>query len=282
MLKKVLAVVISYKSQGALVKTVGALRSQGVDTLVVDNGSFEITDHEWDSLVENNSIKLLKLDKNYGIAYALNVGVRYAERCGYQWILTMDQDSIIQPSFIDSYIRYLEINPKVCSLSPVFNNAPKAENGTIIDLPITSGNLLNLQVFKRVGYFNEDYFVDYVDFEFALRLRENSIKTYLVRSAILNHRLGEDAGGLEYISRFYTKHSPIRRYYKHRNMHYLVAKYFYIYPWICTKLLLSNYISIFFVIFLDRSRLSSVRCIFQGLVDFLVGRKGAASEKIQY
>lgn len=279
MLKKILAVIISYNSLDSLTKTVEALRSQKVDTLVVDNGSKDITSIEWDSLVRKNSIDLVKLDSNYGIAYALNIGARYADESGYEWILTMDQDSIIQAGFIDSYIKYLQCNPMAKSLSPVFNNAPPADDGAVIDLPITSGNLLRLDVFKQVGFFAEDYFIDYVDFEFALRLKRHGIDTCIVRSAELNHRLGEDAGRLELISKFYTNHSPLRRYYKHRNMHYLVADYFKIYPWMCTKLLISNYISMLFVICFDKKRFCSLRYIFRGFYHFTLGITGAANEK---
>jgi GT2 family glycosyltransferase len=56
---------------------------------------------------------------------------------------------------------------------------------------ITSGNLLKVSAFERIGGFREDLFIDSVDFDFCLRLKKSGYRIMRCNQAILYHSLGE-------------------------------------------------------------------------------------------
>ena len=75
-----------------------------------------------------------------------------------------------------------------------------------------------MDIFKKVGYFDESLFIDMADTDFCMRLYENNIKMIKVKSVVLYHSLGE-ARRLKngFLSFNITNHSPLRGYYMIRN-----------------------------------------------------------------
>ena len=55
---------------------------------------------------------------------------------------------------------------------------------------ITSGSLLALAVFRRVGPMREDFFIDAVDFQYCLRLRRHGYKVIETLLPTLIHPIG--------------------------------------------------------------------------------------------
>ena len=55
---------------------------------------------------------------------------------------------------------------------------------------ISSGSLIHIDVFKKIGLFRDDFFIDYIDFEFSVRARLNDFQISLVKDAILYHKQG--------------------------------------------------------------------------------------------
>jgi len=88
---------------------------------------------------------------------------------------------------------------------------------------VTSGSLLDLNVFKEIGEFDENLFIDYVDTDYCIRLRKSGYKLIQFARPIMMHSLGITKDTLGYS--FY-EHSPIRNYYIFRNKLYILTKYF--------------------------------------------------------
>ena len=86
------------------------------------------------------------------------------------------------------------------------------------DYLITSGTLLHSDVLKKVGFFNEDFFIDYVDVEWGLRAAKRGFNCYGICKAALYHQLGEQR--VVAINSRRTPpayHQPFRYYYITRN-----------------------------------------------------------------
>jgi rhamnosyltransferase len=85
---------------------------------------------------------------------------------------------------------------------------------------------VNVAAAVEVGGFDESLFIDYVDHEFCLRLRQHGYQVMETTRALLIHSLG----ALE-VRRFgplrllITHHSPARRYYMSRNRILVWKKY---------------------------------------------------------
>jgi glycosyltransferase involved in cell wall biosynthesis len=72
------------------------------EVLFVDDGSTDGT-AEW--LETRSDIRLIRHEKNAGYGQSLIDGFNYADRCGYDWTLTMDCDEQHEPARIPDFLR---------------------------------------------------------------------------------------------------------------------------------------------------------------------------------
>jgi hypothetical protein len=100
------AVVSTFNPHPNLVDNCSALLEQCADVIVVDDGS-SAPDEEVFTAVASLGCTLLRLAANAGIAAALNRGVDLARerQPGLDFILTMDQDSIVDQGFVHELTR---------------------------------------------------------------------------------------------------------------------------------------------------------------------------------
>jgi rhamnosyltransferase len=273
---QVLAVVVSFNGGPQLRRGVEALHAQVGHVLIVDNGSEEPSQVELRRLESVPRVTVARLGKNMGMGYALNVGVRFARERGFEWILTMDQDSVVQPSMLSAFRRAIEADPTRACLTPfrLAETEPGAAPITSVRYAITSGNLVRLSVFDRVGLYDEGLFVDCTDFDFSLRVRRAGYTICRVQDATMAHQLGEALDGSVPFRRYYARHSPIRRYYMYRNLLYIVTRYARVDPIFVAKLIASHTLMTILVGVLDPQPLASYRAMLRGLTDFLARRQG--------
>lgn len=119
-------------------------------------------------------------EKNLGIASALNLVCEKSIKEGFSWILTMDQDSYFDSKNVEEYLKtFSQIeNKNIGIVSPCHilkNDIVKMDEDKKfmdVDRVMTSGNLLNLSAWKKVGKFDENLFIDEVDNEMCYRMIE--------------------------------------------------------------------------------------------------------------
>lgn len=182
---------------------------------------------------EYKNVELICNSDNKGIAVALNQMCQKAYDDGYQWILTLDQDSICQMDMIKKMYPYV-FNENVGIICPCINyeggkktKTKKDRNIEYVYACMTSASLTNIKAWKEVGGFREDYFIDYVDNEFCMKLTLNKYKILRVNTCILNHQLGDFTVKklFNIISISYSQHSPWRFYYMARNNKAFINEY---------------------------------------------------------
>lgn len=278
---KILAIVVSFNGLQSTIDCVLALLDQVEHVLVVDNGSEYASKASLAKLTNYHRVSLEFLDKNRGIGYALNVGTRYALKNGYRWILTMDQDSIIHKNMIGLFRIAIQKNPEWVCLCPslAIHGKLKKEKDTVVKYAITSGNLIRVDAVRDVGFFDEELFIDGVDFDFSLRMRASGKSIHRIGDAILYHQLGNRHNFSGPLARFYTAHSPLRRYYMYRNFTYLAKRYFISAPSFIVKLAVSHGILLCLTIIYDDDPKQSMRMIIAGVIDSLMGRMGRKEER---
>ena len=93
------ALIVTFNPDIEVLKSnVDAIAKQ-VDVLViVDNGSNNLNEIETLD-VEN----IIALGENKGIAYALNTGMEFLEERNMDWVLTLDQDSVVPQDLIEKF-----------------------------------------------------------------------------------------------------------------------------------------------------------------------------------
>lgn len=142
---------------------------------------------------------------------------------------------------------------------------------------ITSGALYRMGVYEKIGVFQSDFFIDYVDIEYCLRAKMHGYEILVNCDAHLIHRLGKRQkrvimGRAEY-PRF---HSPLRWYYLSRNRIAMLRKYAIRFPhWFMYEL--GNLVYGFLrMILLEDQRREKIGAFLRGTWDGMHGRLGSA------
>lgn len=131
--------------------------------------------------------------RNDGISYAVNQVLELCANEDYQWLLTMDQDSVF-PDF-QNYLQLVESN--VSDLS-VAEFAPEVNSQTLHagafedkDYVITSGAFLRVDAIRSMGGLRSDFFLDGIDIDLGYKIRSSGYKVRCLGGALLQQRFGE-------------------------------------------------------------------------------------------
>ena len=229
------ALIVSFNPELSLLKkNIEAISKQVESVIVVDNASKNV--NEIEQLVNLQGGTIVKNETNVGIASALNIGIKYFSEKGYDFCLTLDQDSICPSDLIKSFSKVFaekSAEEKIGIICPAINyvgwsNNPFASDSvTAVKACMSSASFTNIEAWKNVGGFDDSFFIDFVDNEFCKKLRLAGYKILRDNSVILEHNLGV-CNEIKVLGKFkirYCLHSPFRYYYMVRNNIAYLKKY---------------------------------------------------------
>ena len=216
------------------------------EAIVIDNGS-KGNDADILKGKYKDYIKLIRNKENLGFAEANNIGIREVIKEGRsEYILTLNNDTTVEPNFLDELIKCAQKHPEAGSIQPkmILAKWPQYIDSIGAELSKTSfdfnlgayqsSNLFN-QEFEILGpcagaalykieaikdimidneFFDRDFFCYYEDMDVALRLRWAGWKSWYCPKSIVYHKKG-GTGGLK--NKFTT-------YYRARNQNWNLFK----------------------------------------------------------
>jgi rhamnosyltransferase len=270
----VLAVVVSFNGRDETVRNARALRSQVPRVHIVDNGSDADSLRALDDLRSDPGISVETLGENFGVGHALNRGVARALAEGLTWVLTMDQDTLVEPGLALAFATAVGQNPGAACFASARSDRNATGSVRTVPYAITSGTLVRVSVLDAVGGYDEGFFVDAIDFDLSLRLRSAGHEIRLVPGARIRHQLGESHELRGFAARFYARHAPVRRYYMYRNFLHLAERHVRMFPWFIAKLAVAHLILAVLLGFFDPRPRESYQAIVRGLRDYRAGTLG--------
>ena len=278
---KLAAVIVLYNPNEENLKKASKISNKVDRIYLVDN-----TDDDVIRFSNDNKIIYIKNKENLGMANALNMGAKRALDEKFKWLLTLDQDSDITCNIIKKMKNYLNSNDtsKIGLISPYHklkygNVAPKGKIEKVTEV-MTSGNIINLDAYEKVGGFKDWLFIDCVDIEYCLNLNTNGYDVIRMNDVQMKHNLGNIT-----VKKFLNKeivcsnHNAIRRYYMTRNAFYVNDLYKKMYPEYCKFLIGCQKGQVKRVIFCEKNKMSKLKMIFKGYRDYKKGIKGKYNDK---
>lgn len=274
---KYAGVVVTYNPQEDVINNINTYIKWIKRLYIIDNSRND----DFRKYINNEKIEYIPNFENLGIAVALNMAAQRAINDGFDWILTMDQDSKFKKNDLQKLQEYIKNNNTdnigivtayQCSKFTTKDSIPNEEMSKV-KITMTSGNLLNLKVFQRIGGFREDFFIDGVDTEYCIRLEKNKYNVIRLNTVLLEHNLGDFS-----VHSFFGKkplvsnHNYIRRYYIMRNNLYIANIYND-----------NEYKKIFLrkecktaikILFFEKDSLRKIRSMFRGYMDYKRGITG--------
>ena len=211
---------------------------------------------------------------NLGIAAALNIAANKAIKEGYEYLLTMDQDSKASPGMV-SKLREIMLSAENIGIVTADHTNPELHESSIekrteeILYTMTNGNLLNLKAYQATGDFLEPLFIDHVDHEYCLRLNKNNFKVIKTNQAIVYHKLGSEKRKKLFSINFYpTYHAPVRLYYRTRNRFYIDRMYKKTFPHYVREDRKHFFRELIDMIICEKELLKKISMIIRGYLDY--------------
>ncbi|MCI4358548.1 MAG: glycosyltransferase [Thermoplasmata archaeon] len=216
---RVLGAIVTYRPDSeALPKVVAAALGEVDHLVIVDNASTlasrEVVHQALGSFSGSGPsptrrFAVIENGRNEGVAVAFNQAVAAGDPSGFDFIFLLDQDSIVRAGSVDRLVREhdaLSKNYRVGALQSANRepggripldsrrrdyyarrggySGPSSFQGLLL---LNSGALIPRAVFESVGGFDERYFVDFVDYEFSLRLARQGYAVFHVPEASVEH-----------------------------------------------------------------------------------------------
>ena len=198
------------------------------EIILVDNAS---DGNEVDILNEKygDMIEIIQNKENLGFARGCNVGMRYVMERGTDYILLLNNDTLVDPEFLDELVRVAESDPEIGITGPkmyymdypdVFWSAGgrinmylghwqrgegKKDKGQFdkketVDFIAGACMLIKRDIIERIGFLPEDYFLQWDDIDYCTAVRRNGFKCVYVPKAKIWHRVSAsfDSEGVNY------------------------------------------------------------------------------------
>lgn len=179
------------------------------------------------------TVSLLINDKNAGVSVGLSRIMEYAIQNTFDWVLSIDQDSVCRPGLIECYKSYVNL-PNVGILTCCITDRNFSEDSGFdkndkycqIGGCITAGSFTNVKAYRESDGYDEVMFIDGVDWDICYNLRRHGYCLYRINFDGVLHEVGHGKN----VSLFGKKvvalgESPLRNYYMARNNVYLARKY---------------------------------------------------------
>jgi rhamnosyltransferase len=279
--EKIAGVVVLYNPAQSVLESVSSY-IDSVEVLYVLDNSEKYNSEVIKEIKKIKKVKYFSMNGNQGIAKALNFGAALAIQDKYDWLLTMDQDSLAAKGMIWTMLEYLkqERGGNMGIVSPLHvvpgENIPKYEKSfEKVLIAMTSGNLLNIPIYKKNGPFLESLFIDSVDTEYCLRLHINGYKVVCSYDAYLFHPVGSPKR-YPFFGRkiLVSNHAPIRRYYMTRNKLYVSQLYRKDFPEFCKSELKENWRDLVKILLFEKEKAKKILMMIRGYLDYRKGKVG--------
>jgi rhamnosyltransferase len=209
---------------------------------IIDNTEEPASEFIQKLLQLSESIHYVSNRSNLGIAAALNQAAKMAVENGIEWLLTMDQDSFFSPSegnlFFEASEEIISADASIALAAPAIDANECSDNHlkkefVQVNAVITSGSIMRIDYWQKLGGFNESLFIDEVDHEFCYRAVLAGYNVIRFRCILMEHRMGRKQL-VGYFGRFFRRqrmiHSPLRVYYMVRNYLFVRSKYCTVLP----------------------------------------------------
>ena len=230
--RDVIAVVPTFRPGPRVPRLIEALRSAtrpSIPIVISDDASPCSFDGRLRGLSRFPGTRVIRHARNAGIARGLNEGVAAAIDAGATWLLTVDQDSFLEPATLGALIERAAggpvTDPLIGVLAPgriedasgtLIVPGARREDGLLAAPEIMqSGALWSVSALTAIGGFDETMGMDGVDAAACLSLREAGYLVLADPEASIVHEIGDPGRArtvriLGHVS-VHTAHGPARR-----------------------------------------------------------------------
>ncbi len=248
-------VIVSWNRADDTIECLKALASSDYSNyrpLIVDNGS---TDGSPDAIrAAFPAVEVIANEDNLGFARANNIGIEHALQQGADYVLLLNNDTLVDERLLTELVAVGESDPKIGMLVPKIyypstgSGRSHGEKGRLwsagarwrrfpprvtiigfgredgpaysvqreVDYATGCAMLVKREVFERVGMFDPAFFMYHEDYDFSARVRRGGYRIVYVPQAVMWHKVSASTG----------EESPLKWYYLGKYIVPLYLKHF--------------------------------------------------------
>ena len=223
--KKVSIILVNYngdKYNEECINSILQSNYKNIEIIFIDNCSTDNSVCNVKKLYDNK-IKIIINDKNGGFAYGNNIGIKYALDNGADYILLLNNDTVIEKdsitnlvnasirtnSVISPKIKYYDNRELIWSAGGFIDwrrgNAVhygideldfgQYDEEKYIEFATGCCILLHKDIISQVGYLSEEYFLYFEDSDYCMKIIESGNKIFYCPSSIIYHKVSASTGG---------------------------------------------------------------------------------------
>lgn len=275
-------------------KSLQKLNYPDFEIIIVNNGMNSKLARAVMHEITELDVDVINCHENLGYARANNSGIKKALIRRADYVLLLNDDTIVSPDFLNILVEEGEkssnigmLGPKIyyadepntiwfsgacfnrqtCMIStPDSNQFDKSEGGKPFNSDYITGCalLIKREVIEKIGLLDERFFLYWEDVDWGLRAKKAGFKNIIVPSAHIWHKVSVSTGGMD---------SPLRAYHKTRS-HLLMAKLHA--PWTLNRLHwgFSRDIAWLILKSSDENRIKKAYAYFAAIRDYHWGKTG--------
>lgn len=290
-------IVVTHFPDGAFEQRLTTVAREVSPLLVVDNSGDPAVRSRLRVACAVHGAEFIANAENRGLASALNQGFGLLASRGITAVISFDQDSTPCPGFSAALLGTMSTTPNCAVVGAnwqdeatptkpsrhlrrkaafpfAFERAVAGRDLIDVTCVIASGSLYNLEIWQRLGGFDESLFLDLVDTDYCLRARAAGHVVCVAARARLAHR----RGAKQEVRRFGRTSTPafmppLRLRYLFRNRVRLCSRHWRTPHWIAFEVVYSAKI-IFDILFLEDQKCLKLAGCVRGIWDALLGRAG--------
>jgi rhamnosyltransferase len=297
-MSKFAAVIVTYFPDANAIENLGKVSGLCDAVVVIDNTPERMRV----SFPDLNNITVWKPAENVGLASALNIGMRLAAKQGVENVFLLDQDSRPPHRYFQDMLdfkaeidretdnwafyvpNFYDRNSKTFGVFPLLGRLT-LRHATCEDLhlvsddraliAITSGMLITVAAYRKIGAFRDDYFIDFIDNEYCLRAGTLGLSIAVNCDIVLDHSIGNRS-----LRRFCgltikpNNHLPTRRYYMSRNGIRTTIDYFPRYPCYAVLILARLVHETLSIILYENRKWEKIMALLLGAYHGVIGKMG--------
>ncbi len=182
----------------SLTKSLANYPEKQVDLFVYDNSPVSIYQNE---ILNNWKIHYIHDPSNPGVSKAYNEGFKLGKKLNKKWLMLLDQDTQFAVNSFSKYSEAIEHNPNLSLIAPILISENRdiyspclyrfkrgfplkniqlglqeINNKSVLN----SGLLIRVDMFEKVGGYNENLKLDFSDFDFLDRYRKLNSSFYII------------------------------------------------------------------------------------------------------
>lgn len=227
---KVFIIILNWNGWGDTFECLKSLENiiyDNFEIILIDNASKEKTRFSKETFPK---LKITQIFNEYNLGFAggNNQGIKMALEGGADYVLLLNNDTTVEPDFLNKLVDVAEKNKQAGILGPMtyiydsrldankiicsaggriikhftrgtligYREIDKGQYSQLSEVDYISGACLlaKREVVEKIGLISEDYFLYYEDGDWCLRARQAGYKCIFVPESIIYHKISKSTG----------------------------------------------------------------------------------------